>query len=103
MFRILLCLFLILDWCDLFAAMVCVILVYLHAYILLLLPAIESNENECTEEGGIFEYQEEEDQGQANQGKPSKLVASLPNFYLCMIYYCLRKCMVLYILLFVSR
>jgi hypothetical protein len=77
MFRILLCLFLILDWCDLFAAMVCVILVCLHAYILLLLPAIDSNENECTEEGEIFEYREEEDQGQANQGKPSKLVAYL--------------------------
>jgi hypothetical protein len=41
-----------------------------------LLPAIDSNENECTEEGGVFEYQEE-DQGQADQGKPSKLVAYL--------------------------
>jgi hypothetical protein len=56
MFRILLCLFLIIDWCGLFSAMVCVILVCLHAYILLLLPAIDSNENECIEEGGIFEY-----------------------------------------------
>jgi hypothetical protein len=36
-------------------------------------PAIESNE-ECTEEGGIFVYQEEEDQGQATQGKPSNLM-----------------------------
>jgi hypothetical protein len=25
------------------------------------------------EEGEVFEYQEEENQGQANQGKPSKL------------------------------
>jgi hypothetical protein len=41
------------------------------------LPAIDPNENECTKEGEIFEYQEEEDQGQANQGKPSKLVAYL--------------------------
>jgi hypothetical protein len=65
MFRILFCLFFILDWCDLFAAMVCVIYVCLHAYILLLLPAIDSNENECTEEGEVFEYQEEGDQGQA--------------------------------------
>jgi hypothetical protein len=32
--------------------------------------AIESNE-ECTEEGEVFEYQEEKDQGQATQGKPS--------------------------------
>jgi hypothetical protein len=39
-------------------------------------PALESNE-ECTEEGKIFEYQEEEDQGQANQGKPSILDAYL--------------------------
>jgi hypothetical protein len=42
---------------------------------------IESNE-ECTEEGEVFEYQEEEDQGQANQGKPSKLVAYLNPIYL---------------------
>jgi hypothetical protein len=33
-------------------------------------PAIESND-ECAEEGEIFEYQEEGDQGQATQGKPS--------------------------------
>jgi hypothetical protein len=33
-------------------------------------PAIESND-ECAEEGEVFEYQEEEDQGQATQGKPS--------------------------------
>jgi hypothetical protein len=38
--------------------------------------AIESND-ECAEEGEVYEYQEEEDQGQANQGKPSKLVAYL--------------------------
>jgi hypothetical protein len=36
-------------------------------------PAIESNE-ECTEEGEVFEYQEEEDQGLANQGKPSNFM-----------------------------
>jgi hypothetical protein len=35
------------------------------------------NDPKCTEEGEIFEYQEEEDQGHANQGKPSKLVAAL--------------------------
>jgi hypothetical protein len=44
----------------------------MFAYCLLsLLPAIESNDTECTEEGEVYEYQEEEDQGQANQGKPS--------------------------------
>jgi hypothetical protein len=32
--------------------------------------AIESNDN-CAEEGEVFEYQEEGDQGQANQRKPS--------------------------------
>jgi hypothetical protein len=37
---------------------------------------IESNE-ECAEEGEVFEYQKEEDQGLANQGKPSKLVTYL--------------------------
>jgi hypothetical protein len=40
---------------------------------LLFLPAIESNE-ECTEEGEVYKYQDEEDQGQANQGKPSNLM-----------------------------
>jgi hypothetical protein len=44
------------------------------AYCLLsLLPAIESNDTECNEEGEVFEYQEKDDQGQANQGKPSIL------------------------------
>jgi hypothetical protein len=32
--------------------------------------AIKSNDD-CAEEGEVFEYQEEGDQGQANQGKPS--------------------------------
>jgi hypothetical protein len=35
--------------------------------------AIESNE-ECAEEGEVFEYQEEEGQGLANQVKPSNLM-----------------------------
>jgi hypothetical protein len=33
-------------------------------------PVIDLND-ECTEEGEVFEYQEEGDQGQATQGKPS--------------------------------
>jgi hypothetical protein len=33
-------------------------------------PAIESNDD-YAEEGEVFEYQEEGDQGQATQGKPS--------------------------------
>jgi hypothetical protein len=39
--------------------------VCLFAYELLFLTTIESNDVECTEKGGVFEYQEEEDQGQA--------------------------------------
>jgi hypothetical protein len=38
--------------------------------LLFLFPAIESNDD-CAEEGEVFEYQEEGDQGQANQGKQS--------------------------------
>jgi hypothetical protein len=38
--------------------------------------AIESND-ECAEEGEVSEYKEEENQGQANQGKPSILDAYL--------------------------
>jgi hypothetical protein len=47
----------------------------MHVYSLcaIIFPAIESNK-ECTEEGEVFEYQEEEDQGQATQGKPSNLL-----------------------------
>jgi hypothetical protein len=48
---------------------------------------IEPNNNECAEEGEVFEYQEEEDQGHATQGKQSNFVASLnPSFTYCMIY-----------------
>jgi hypothetical protein len=49
----------------------CVNYVCMCAYcVLLIFRAIESND-ECTEEAEVFEYQEEEDQGQATQGKPS--------------------------------
>jgi hypothetical protein len=47
--------------CDLF------MLAYLYRYYL---PALDSNDTECTEEGEVFEHQGE-DQGQATQGKPS--------------------------------
>jgi hypothetical protein len=55
----------------------------MHVYSLcaIIFLAIESN-GECTEEGEVFEYQEEEDQGQATQGKPSKLVAYLNPIHL---------------------
>jgi hypothetical protein len=50
-----------------------VIHVCMNAYcvcVVVYFPAIESNDD-CAEEGEVFEYQEEGDQGQANQGKPS--------------------------------
>jgi hypothetical protein len=40
---------------------------------LLFFPTIESNE-ECTKEAEVYEYQDEEDQGHASQGKPSNLM-----------------------------
>jgi hypothetical protein len=43
-------------------------------------PAIDSND-ECAEEGEVFEYQEEGDQGQANQGKPSTCCISESYYY----------------------
>jgi hypothetical protein len=51
----------------------------MHACLLLLslLPEIESNDTECNEEGEVYVYQEEEDQGLANQGKPPILDAYL--------------------------
>jgi hypothetical protein len=68
------------------------------AYCLLsLLTVIESNDTECKEEGEVFEYQEKEDQGLANQGKPSKLDAYLnPIRFLCRLHKGLLKCMFLY-------
>jgi hypothetical protein len=45
-------------------------------------PAIESN-NDCQEEGEVFEYQEEGDQGQAHQGKPSTCAYLNPIISLC--------------------
>jgi hypothetical protein len=51
-----------------------------YCVLLLLFPAIESND-ECAEEGEIFEYQEKGDQGQANQGKPSICCISESYYY----------------------
>jgi hypothetical protein len=45
----------------------------------------------------VYEYQEEEDQGQANQGKPSILDAYLnPIHLLCMYHKGLSNCMFLH-------
>jgi hypothetical protein len=51
-------------------------------YVSFLFPAIESNDD-CAEEGEVFEYQEEGDQGQANQGKPSTCAYMNPIMSLC--------------------
>jgi hypothetical protein len=68
---------------------------YIYLCVIIFL-AIESNE-ECTEEGEVFEYQEEEDQGLANQGKPSKLDAYMnPIHLLCRLHKGLLNCMLLY-------
>jgi hypothetical protein len=48
--------------------------------VVVIFPAIDSNE-ECAEEGEVFEYQEEGDQGQANQGKPSTCCISESYYY----------------------
>jgi hypothetical protein len=62
----------------------------------LIFRVIESNE-ECTEEGEDFEYQEEKDQGQATQGKPSIFDAYLnPIHLLCMYHKGLSNCMFLH-------
>jgi hypothetical protein len=52
--------------CSVYACLLIVCYVYL--------PALDSNDTESIEEGKLFDYQGGE-QGQADQGKPSKLVA----------------------------
>jgi hypothetical protein len=54
------------------AWLVCGLCIHVCLLYVIIFLTIESND-ECAEEGEIFEYQEEEDQGQANQGKPSIL------------------------------
>jgi hypothetical protein len=69
---------------------------HVYLFVCYYFPVIDSNE-ECTEEGEVFEYQEEEDQGQATQGKPSILDAYLnPIHLLCRFYKGLLNCMFLY-------
>jgi hypothetical protein len=46
----------------------------------IIFPVIESNE-ECAKEGEVYEYQEEEDQGQTTQGKPSTCCISESYYY----------------------
>jgi hypothetical protein len=73
-----------------------------HAYLCCYyLPTLDSNDIECTEEGEVYEYQEEEDQGQATQGKPSTCAYLNPNNSLCMVlllfsYYALFSILLLF-------
>jgi hypothetical protein len=65
-------------------------------------PAIESNDD-CVEEGEVFEYQEEGDQGQANQGKPSTwLISETLWRHYALFYYYSYICIVFPILLIIS-
>jgi hypothetical protein len=48
--------------------------------VVVIFPTIDSND-ECAEEGEVFEYQEEGDQGQANQGKLSTCCISESYYY----------------------
>jgi hypothetical protein len=69
------------------------VLAYLYRYYL---SALDSNNTESTEEGKVFGYQEE-DQGQADQGKPSILDAYLnPIHLLCRLHNALLNYMFLY-------
>jgi hypothetical protein len=66
-------------------------------------PAIVPN-NDCAEEGEVFEFQEEGDQVQANQGKPSTCYISESDHgtmhYSTLL---LLLCIVFLILLFIPR
>jgi hypothetical protein len=76
MFRIVFSLLLILDWCDLFAIMM-VCSVYASLLIVCYFLTGDRIEQHRVYRGrGICDYQGE-DQGQAEKGKPSKLVAYL--------------------------
>jgi hypothetical protein len=71
----------------------------MHVYLLcaIIFLAIKLNKK-CTREGEVFEYQEEEGQGQATQGKPYKLVAYLNSIHLfCRLHKGLLNCMFFYI------
>jgi hypothetical protein len=69
-------------------------LAYLYRYYL---PTLDSNDAECTKEGKVFGYQEEEDQGHATQGKPSILDAYLNPIHLLRMYHKgLSNCMFLH-------
>jgi hypothetical protein len=59
MFRIVISLLLILDWCDLFAVMMGVLFVCLHAYICYCLSALDSNDTGYSREGEVFDYKGE--------------------------------------------
>jgi hypothetical protein len=63
-------------------------------------PAIESNDD-CDEEGEVFEYQEEGDQAQANQGKPSTCSYLNPIMALCIILLLLLLLCIVFLILLI--
>jgi hypothetical protein len=73
-------------------------LAYLYCYYL---PVLDSNDTECTEEGEVFEYQEEEDQGQAI--KASHLLESYlnPITALCIILLLLLLLCIVFLILLI--
>jgi hypothetical protein len=82
--------------CVLLAVVKCVNYLCLCAYYVNLLSALDSNDVGFSEEREVFEYQEE-DQGQADQGKPSILDAYLnPIHLLCMYHKGFSNCMFLH-------
>jgi hypothetical protein len=83
--------------CDIDCGCACVVCMLVCLLFDILLPVIESNDTECTEEGELYVYQEEEDQGQVNQGNPSILDAYLnPIHLICRLHKDLLNCMFLY-------
>jgi hypothetical protein len=61
------------------------VVIMLVCMFIFILAAIDTDVDEVGKEGNIEDF--EEDQGRANRGKPSKLVASLnPSFTYCMFY-----------------
>jgi hypothetical protein len=73
-----------LDWSV--ACFVCEPCILVCSLVVVTFLAIDLNE-ECAEEGEVFEYQEEGDQGQANQGKPSFDAYLNPIVILCIASY----------------
>jgi hypothetical protein len=60
--------------CDVECGNACALCMHACLLLLSLLSAIESNDTECNKEGEVYEYQEEEDQGQAEKASHLYLI-----------------------------